>query len=389
MYIPLYQGLTPIDLVRPARRASAFPFDAPHRQYFYRARNAIYYLFQALRSVRDPLVVLVPEYHSGNEVLAIQAAGATVRYCPIDRNLRLDPAVVERLCDRYQVDVLYVIHYAGWPQPMPELVDVARRRGMWLVEDCALSLLSTFDNRPLGSFGHWSVFCLYKSLPVPNGAVLVQNSTVLEQLTGLTLRQPGAASIAGRMIELFATRLRNRAERLGGALYAMKRTLGRTANAMNVHRANVGDIGFDIEDVDIAISRTTARLLERLDFGAIHEQRVRNFRRMVELLKGKATPVFTDLPAGACPLFCPILVSDKPAAAAALASRGVEALQFWNEGVPLDGQETSPVERFMRAHVLELPIHQDLTEREIDYVARQVVTLDLRMRDAVDATCAA
>jgi selenocysteine lyase/cysteine desulfurase len=389
MFVPLYQGLTPIDLARAARHVTTFPFDAPRRQYFYRARNAIYYLFRALRSIRDPLVVLVPEYHSGNEVLAIQAAGATVRYCPIGRDLRLDPAVVDRLCDRDRADVLYVIHYAGWPQPMPELVDLTRRRGMWLVEDCALSLLSTLADRPLGSFGDWSVFCLYKTLPVPNGAVLVQNSPVLEELTRLQLRRPTSASIAGRLIELFATRLRNRAERLGAALYAMKRGLGRTANAMNVRRANVGDIGFDVGDVDLAMSRTTERLLERLNFDAIRDRRARNFRRMVERLDGRATPLFTGLPPGACPLFFPILVRNKAAAAAALASRGVEALQFWNEGVPLVGYEASPVERFMREHVLELPIHQDLGDREIDHTATQVVSLNLRMRDAVDATCAA
>src|SRR5205814_1858402 len=131
--------------------------------YFYRARNAIYHLFRALHASTEGLTVLAPDYNSGNEVLAMEAAGATMRYYPIGRNMQLDPVEVERLCERHNPDVLYVIHYAGWPQPMPPLVDLCRRRGMLLVEDCALSLLSEVERQPLGSFGQWSVFCLYKT----------------------------------------------------------------------------------------------------------------------------------------------------------------------------------------------------------------------------------
>jgi dTDP-4-amino-4,6-dideoxygalactose transaminase len=48
----------------------------------------------------------------------------------------------------------------GWPQPVAELADLCRRRGMLLVEDCALSLLSDIPEGSLGAFGDWSIFCL-------------------------------------------------------------------------------------------------------------------------------------------------------------------------------------------------------------------------------------
>ena len=86
-------------------------------------------------------------------------------------------------------DLLYVIHYVGWPQPMAELADLCRRRDMLLVEDCALSLLSeTPTAARSAAFGDWSVFCLYKTLPLPNGALLVQNDQRLESLERLQLR---------------------------------------------------------------------------------------------------------------------------------------------------------------------------------------------------------
>src|SRR5690242_18672384 len=75
MFIPTFQGLAASDLMRsPSTNGSCFPFDVPHLS-FYRARNAIYYLFTALKARNPRLTVLVPDYNSGNEILALEAAG--------------------------------------------------------------------------------------------------------------------------------------------------------------------------------------------------------------------------------------------------------------------------------------------------------------------------
>ena len=378
-FVPTYQGLSAIDLVRRAPaapdRAAAFPFAASGRLSFYRARNAIYHLFRALVERTPGLTVLAPDYNSGNEILAIRAAGARVAYYPIDRRMQLDPAGIARLCDRHQPDLLYVIHYAGWPQPMPALMDLCRERGMLLVEDCALSLLSeAADGRPLGSFGDWSVFCLYKTLPLPNGALLVQNGQRLEVLERLQLHDAGAASVIGRTAELLVQRVRGRFSGVGAALHKAKRALGRAAGAMDVRRANVGDIGFNLDEVNLAMSSLSARLLSWCDMAAIRQRRIRHYRMLDALLDPAVVRVFPALPDGVCPLFFPILVADKHAAAIALRQRGVDALEFWNDSVE-SGAEMSADARFLRTHVLELPIHQDLTPRHIAYMARHVSEL--------------
>src|SRR5262245_22065894 len=232
-FVPTYQGLSAMDLVRPAAsNTDCFPFNVAHRLPFYRARNAIYHLFRALLETNPGLTVLAPDYNSGNEILAMRAAGAELHYCPVPRNMTLDPDEVERYCHVYNPDLLYVIHYAGWPQPMTELVDLCRRRGMLLVEDCALSLLSEVDGRPLGSFGDWSVFCLYKTLPLPNGALLIQNGPRLEALERLTLRDAGSASVMGRAAELMVQRIRGQADRLGAALHVVERGRGTGVGAL-------------------------------------------------------------------------------------------------------------------------------------------------------------
>ena len=382
MFIPTFQGLTPNDFVRAARSGrSRFPFDVPHLS-FYRARNAIYYLFRALKSTNDTLTVLVPDYNSGNEVLALEAAGATVHYYAVGPDGQADPAEVERLCAAHHPDVLYVIHYLGWPQPVQQFAAVCRARGMWMVEDCALALLSDAQTQPLGTFGHWSIFCLYKTLPLPNGACLVQNSERLEPLERLGLRHAGLPSVLGQTAELVVRGIRSRADGLGAAMQSMKRAAGRAAGAMDVARTSVGDIGFNLAEVDLAMSELSMRLLKRLDFERIRSQRIANYRQLAAELDGRVNALHSDLPDGVCPLFFPILVDDKRSTAALLKERGVDALQFWNYGARhAEAREASEGghSSFLRQHVLGLPIHQDLTARHMSHVAEQVRGVNLRM----------
>ena len=405
MFIPTFQGLTATDFVLSASgrtTARRYPFDVPHLT-FYRARNAIYHLFRVLKSSNEQLTVLMPDYNSGNEVLALEAAGATIRYYPVGPDGQADVAEVERLCAVHRPDVLYVIHYLGWPQPIRQFCDLARRRGIWLVEDCALALLSDAGDQPLGTFGHFSIFCLYKTLPLPNGACLVENGEHLSALDEISLRQAGLPSVLGRTAELVVRNIRSRSDSLGAAMDSMKRAAGRAVDAMDVPRATIGDIGFNIEDVDLAMSEISVRLLRRLNFDDVRNRRIENYRRLASQLAGKVTPLHDHLPAGVCPLIFPILVEDKQGTADALRGCGVDVLEFWNHGaevarvagseeqdpayVPEAGRTAGPgvqdppsSAQYLRRHVLGLPIHQDLSERHVDYVAEQVGRLNLRMR---------
>ena len=98
MYVSAWPGLSPATLLRrPRREAPPFPLSAPRKTYFFRARNALYHLFRALGFGAHERV-LVPDYHSGNEVAAIRAAGAGLTYYPVKRTLDIDLDALERRC---------------------------------------------------------------------------------------------------------------------------------------------------------------------------------------------------------------------------------------------------------------------------------------------------
>jgi dTDP-4-amino-4,6-dideoxygalactose transaminase len=176
-YIPAWPALAPWDLLRFGRpRAASPPFDARRSRWFYRASNAIYHLTKALE-LGPGDVVLAPDWHSGNEVWAMRAAGARVVYYPIRRNREPDLVELARLCRVYRPRVLYVIHFMGWPQPMDELLSMPRGPDTVVVEDCALSLYAHYRGRPVGTFGDYAVYCPYKTLPMPNGPLCDSSKT--------------------------------------------------------------------------------------------------------------------------------------------------------------------------------------------------------------------
>jgi len=377
MYVPVEHGLDPaLVLTRSRSTTSPFPMSAPERMYFHRARNAIYHLFRKLGETRRP-VVLVPDYHNGNEVLAIRATGAAIHFYRVGRDLEVDLDHLFRLCRSARADVLFAIHYFGWPQPMKELIAVTRAHQMILVEDCALSLLSETEGRPLGSFGQYATFCLYKTLPVPNGGVLVANGVGLDGLTELVFEPCALATRAGRTLELVFEWLRGRAYAPGAAAFALKQAAGRAMRRLGIARVPFGDIGFDLDSVNVAVAPLSLGLLERFDYEEIRQRRRANYRHLRERLTDRATLLPPPLEDGTCPLIFPLLVPDKPKAAAALQARGISAMEFWNGGDPETKRPEHADAWYLREHLVELPVHQDISAAQIDHMADQVLHLGL------------
>lgn len=383
MYVPAWQGLKFGDVFGPSHQGAVpFPFDAPHKTYFHTTRSAIYHLFRKLVQTGRK-TVLAPDYHMGNELRAIRAAGAEVLLYPTGRDMQPDLDAVRRLCGR-GADALFTIHYAGWPQPLRELRRLCDEHGMTLVEDCALSLLSESAGRAVGTFGDYAVFCLYKSLPVLDGGMLVQNRNVFPELDTLALEPIGTAFEAGRAAELWVDQFRSRFPVAGAMLASLKRNIGALLTACDVTRIPVGDIGFDPRQCSLAMSLWSARVLPRLDFLGIRRRRRENYQLLSHLLETAGIPGLLTLDAGVCPLFFPVLVREKSAAARALWSYGIMATELWNEGDPDSTKAEGAGARFLRRHVLELPIHQDVTEAQIRYMARHVLRLKLALEPGCD-----
>jgi dTDP-4-amino-4,6-dideoxygalactose transaminase len=359
-FVPSLPTLDPRLLVgepRPRR----FPFDSTRAQLFYLARAGVYH---AMRQFAGG-TVLMPAYHHGVEVEAVRAAGARVAFYRVDGEMRVDVEDLERRARAPGVRVVYLTHFVGFAQPAAQAEALCARLGLMLFEDCALALgAASPDGRPLGSFGAASVFCLYKSLPVPHGGLLLHPAT----------EAPTASPPLGATLQHAASLALSHAELRAGPVGRTVRAAARRARELGgvVSRAPTGTSHLRPVELHLGASRLVSRLAPRIDLDDMVRRRRHNFRRLVELLDGCVRVIGAELPAGACPLFVPAVVADKPAAWAALQARRIDAVDFWSGGDPACDPDEFPEAYALRRHVLELPCHQSLDEPELAWVARTV-----------------
>lgn len=355
--------LSPLTPARPP----AFPFGAPRVTHYYLARNAVWHGARLLGLAGAE--VLVPAYHHGVEVGALVDAGATPAFVRVDARMRLDLEDLEaRVGPRTRA--IYVIHYAGFAQPMDEINAIARRRGLLVVEDCALSLLAAEGTRPLGSTGHAGIFCFYKALPVPNGGALVVNDPAVAG----DVPRPDPAPLASTLSHATGSLLANVALRFGPAGEALRAGVRRgyalVRGASGLAPISTGTMSFDPATKDLGMSPISDVIARRCEAGAIIATRRRNYFLLLGRLRDLVPPVFSEVPPGASPLFYPLLCDDKAAVQRRLAARGIETVDFWREGHRLCPAGAFPEVEALRRRVLELPVHQDLGPEDMAHVAR-------------------
>jgi dTDP-4-amino-4,6-dideoxygalactose transaminase len=353
-----------------ARKPPPFPFGAPRTTTYYLARNAVFH-GAALVGLAGR-EVLVPAYHHGVEVGALAAAGAVPRFVRVAGRMQLDLEDAERKIGP-RTRALYVIHYAGFAQPMDDVLALARRHDLVVIEDCALSLLAAEGTRPLGSRGHLGVFCFYKTLPVPNGGALAVNDPAVVGAPPTPEPAPLLSTLSHAAGGLLAN-LALRAGEPGEALRAgIRRAYAAARGASGLRPVSTGTSTFDPALADLGMSPLSSFVAARLEAREIVAARRRNYFLLLGRLRDRVPPIFGELPAGACPLFYPLAVDDKAAVAAGLAARRIETVDFWREGHPLCPAGEFPEVALLRRRVLELPVHQDLSPEDVAHVASAVI----------------
>jgi hypothetical protein len=151
-----------------------------------------------------------------------------------------------------------------------------------------------------------------------------------------------------------------------------KKALGNAVNALGVKRPPAGTADLDLAHVNLGMSPLSHSLLRRFDYAQIRRRRRSNFLLMQELFQGRVALPRPELGEGVCPLFFPILVADKASTARALRQRGIGALEWWSTA-PIGNGEASAGSQYLRDHLLGLPIHQDVSESQVEYTVDQVL----------------
>jgi dTDP-4-amino-4,6-dideoxygalactose transaminase len=331
----------------------------------YLARNAVWHGARMLGLAGQE--VLAPAYHHGVEIAALRDAGAQVRFVRVDGQARLDVQdVAAQISPRTRA--LYVIHYAGFAQPMDELRSLARAHRLLVIEDCARSLFSREGDRHLGSGSDAAFFCFYKTLPVSHGGALVLSGAALSPPP--RTRPPPMPSTLSHALGSLLVSGELHLGRPGAVLRRLVRLAsnGGRAWARRLDVA-VGVQEFDPAAVKLGMSELMRWVVRFTDAEQVVQQRRANWLSLHEQIGHPGRAVWQQLPQGTCPLFYGLRFEDKNRALAKLHSHGVQAVDFWRFGHPSLDPERFPEVAELRRSVVELPCHQDLGPEAIARVA--------------------
>lgn len=157
--------------------------------------DALWFALLALGVGPGHEVITVPNTFIAT-VEAISLCGATPVFVDIDeRTYTMDPAQLERAITP-RTKAVIPVHLYGQPADMDPILDIARRKGLVVVEDACQAHGATYKGRKAGSLGHAGCFSFY---PTKNlgafgeaGAVVTKDRQVKERID--CLREHGQSA---------------------------------------------------------------------------------------------------------------------------------------------------------------------------------------------------
>lgn len=229
----------------------------------------------------------------------------------INKNLTIDMNDFSKKIKKKDIKAALVIHYFGFVQcDLKKIVEICKKNKVYLIEDCAHAFMSKYRDRYLGTWGDASIFSLQKSLPISDGGLLTINNK--------KLKNPRVANYR--------------------------------------------------------ISEKTLKSLCRFDIEEINEIRRKNYALLVKKISNLPgiQILYKKLPNGIVPLNLPILIKniDRNKVYFKLLDKKIETTSLYYRIIKQIDRREFPVSYYISGHILNLPIHQDITIKDIEYMVR-------------------
>lgn len=122
--------------------------------------DAIYILLKGLGlKPGDEVITTAHSWISTSET--VTQAGGKVVFCDTDdETFTIDPARIEEKITPRTVGII-AVHLYGHPADMDPILEIAKRRGLWVIEDCAQAVMAQYKGRPVGTMGVAATFSFY------------------------------------------------------------------------------------------------------------------------------------------------------------------------------------------------------------------------------------
>lgn len=319
--------------------------------------------------------VLIPAYNCGAEIEPFLWIGAKVILYKVDRRTKIDEEdILRRITPKTKI--VYITHFFGWPQAIDDISKYCKDNGVYLVEDCALSLFNSGLASRIGGIGDAAIYSFVKFLPAADGGAVVIRKNITS--ANKELSPPDFRSVFLSCLPLakkwfmhefsFWQHFEITRKML------VKSWLKKPAEETDeIRPAMLASNRFQQKRSEWSMSKLSMSILSITNPGEIVRRRRRNYLYLHESLSDarKFQPLFESLPDGVCPQSFPAYVSDRQRWCEHLETKGI-LVGGWPGYHPGFNWDEYPEAIDLKSNLLTLPVHQNLEERHLEHIVRCV-----------------
>ena len=316
--------------------------------------------------------VLLPSYICHVVVEPFHELGIETRFYKVSLNLQPDIIDIRNKIDEKTKGIL-IVNYFGFPQNLGEIQNICRKYRLYLIEDNAHGFLSQKDSRLLGTYGDIGFSSIWKTLPVPNGAVLFVNNEELvdreenirrswesqNQLPQMSKKRL-STYILNSLLSNLELRYRFQAEFVRDIYRKLSPKVELNSSEM-------------FQDAKVRISGASLRTVKNINLEDVCRKRRENYNFWLSELHDRKDVhfVFEELPDGVCPLCFVVIEEEADKFSQEMFDKGIQALHWPPLPKEIRDNPEYPNANFLTKHLVTLPVHQSLDQDCLERIIRK------------------
>ncbi len=128
--------------------------------------------------------VILPSFTFSSTANAFVLVGAKPVFVDIRPDtMNIDEKKIESAITK-RTKAICVVHYAGVACEMDTIMDIAYKHNLFVIEDAAQAVMSTYKGKPLGSIGHFGCYSFHETKNISmgeGGAIAINNENYIEK----------------------------------------------------------------------------------------------------------------------------------------------------------------------------------------------------------------
>jgi len=137
-----------------------------------------------LADIKEGDEVIMPSYTFVSTANAFVLRGANIVFIDIRPDtMNMDETLIENAITS-KTKAIVPVHYAGVGCEMKTIMDIARNHDLLVIEDAAQSVMATYEDKALGTFGHFGCYSFHATKNYSmgeGGAILIGDESYLER----------------------------------------------------------------------------------------------------------------------------------------------------------------------------------------------------------------